>query len=185
MKKGLSKLMNNKIRSRPVWVIVCICLFFLAGSSRPPSHRLPATPDGWAPESPDNPAAPHWIPPLPQGMEQPQALSAETWAEVLSLASTDTKITAMNSIDNIESKTFGWVAYTGNVGVYNFDEAEWTSGEFHLPSEYAWYYPAIVFEYRNSEKINGTLIHGRWVGVDLKTNKIIFTLNNFEIPPKI
>jgi hypothetical protein len=178
MKKGLSNLMSNKTGKWSVFVLIGVGLFLLASGSCLPSHRLPATPQGWTQ------GREGWIPPLPQGMDKPGPLSQAEWDKVLSLASKDTEITSQYKINNITSTMRLWVEYDGDAGwLYNSDSLI-LSGKANLPAKYTWYYPAINFYYHNKITIPG---YGdsavRTVGVDIKTGKIIFTYNGF-IPPE-
>ena len=169
----------NKIKIGAVFMMISLCLAFLVGCSWLPSHRLPATPQGWTPGTEG------WIPPLPRGMDNPHPLSQAEWDKVLKIANTDTEVVKQYEYNNIVSTTRFWEEYTGGAGSSYNSDSEILAGKAHLPTEYTWYYPAISFNYRNQVAMPGQgKSAGRMVGVDIKTNKRVYSFNEFVMPYK-
>ena len=109
------------------------------------------------------------MPPLPQGMEQPEHLSDDEWDIVLEIARTDLKVAEQIENNNIKGDQRYWVGYAGGPGFSAYPDSAVISGSAH-PDEDSWYYPAMWFDF---QKVTDR--HGQLVGVALASERVVLS----------
>lgn len=162
------------VKLKSILIIILLGLvLILTACSLFPSNRLPPTPTDWIADREG------WIPPLPPGLEAPSLSNPEDWDKILGLAFTDPEIMTQYGKQNIGNVEHFWTGYSGGVQAFTDSDSRIQSGKAHLPEEYTWYYPAVLFSYRSWPNTPGMLVPTRrLVGVDLKTNKLVYAVDD-------
>jgi hypothetical protein len=166
---------------RRILAVVVLIFLCLSGSSCSTSQtgNLPLTPSGWTTGTEG------WIPPIPRGLDKPHPLSIDEWEKVLVLAGTDPEVIKQTQNKNISSTEHFWVGYSGRSSAFYDSDSRISAGNSHLPAEYTWYYPMIVFNYNTKVENPGQFdSSGLMVGVGINTHKIVYSYDLIVLPEK-
>jgi hypothetical protein len=124
---------------------------------------LPSYPQAWVKGSEG------WFPPLPSGFVQPRLLSADEWSEVDKIVRNDNEASIQFKNVNVGAMLRYWVGYSGYSGHFALSESDIVSEKVSI-QDGCWFYPALLLLYRERTDRSEEL-----VGVDLATNKVVFS----------